>query len=102
MEEEVEEWWETVTDTSSLLHSSAAHTRALASNCKKGLGKKEAPHLQSDGEHQHSEDNCPKGPVPKNLKKHNTLPQVPGSTSLENHREDNEDRGASREWRRTR
>lgn len=29
------------------------------------------PHLQRDGEHQHSENNRPKGPIPKNLE--NTL-----------------------------
>lgn len=33
--------------------------------------RKEEPNLQSDGEHQHGENNRPKGPIPKNLK--NTL-----------------------------
>lgn len=33
--------------------------------------RKEVPNLQGDGEHQHGENNRPKGPIPKNLK--NTL-----------------------------
>lgn len=54
--------------------------------------------LESDGEHQHGENNRPKGPVPKHLQNTRHCHRRP-KPSLGRHRNADRDRGASREQR---